>query len=185
MIILASGSPRRSKILKDAGVEFEIEVSQVDENSIDVEGLSPAEKVMKIATHKALDVAKNHKDKIIIGADTGVFLGSEFFGKPKDEEDAVKMLKRLSGKTHDVLTGVAVIKGDIIDTFYGQSKVTIRKLNEIEIKDYVNTKEPLDKAGAYAIQDLGGALVEKYEGDFFNIVGLPLKEVLTVLLKYN
>ena len=181
MIILASGSPRRSKILKDAGVEFLVKVSEIDERSINVNKLKPHEMVMEIAKQKALSVSINHQNDIVIGADTGVFLENEFFGKPVDSEDAVRMLEALSGKTHNVITGVAIVKGETIKSFYSKSKVTIKKLNEIEIREYVSTGEPLDKAGAYAIQDMGGSLVKKYEGDYFNIVGLPLKEVLKTL----
>ena len=185
MIILASSSPRRSKILKDAGVNFKVLVSDIDEKAIDVSNLKPEEMVMKIAKHKALAVSNTHPKDIVIGADTGVFFNSKFYGKPENAEDAVRMLSELSGNKHEVITGVAVIKGENTKLFYSKSIVYIRKLGEIEILDYVKTGEPLDKAGAYAIQGMGGTLVEKYEGDFFNIVGLPLKEVLNTIEEYK
>ncbi|MDL2292748.1 Maf family protein [Acholeplasma sp. OttesenSCG-928-E16] len=178
MIILASSSPRRAKLLADTGLEFVIKTKEIDESLIDISRLSPEEAVIKIAKAKVEAVAVDFKEDIIIGADTAVFLDNKIYGKPKDEIDAINMLTELNGKTHNVITGVAIYHNGIIDTFSSKASVTLKKLTEIEIKDYVKTKEPMDKAGAYAIQDQGGMLVEKYDGDFFTIVGLPLKEVI-------
>lgn len=178
MLILASGSPRRIKLLRDAGFEFKVIPSNIDE--VIERGWTPEETVKRLAMQKAMQVAIDYPDDVIVGADTIVVLGSDVLGKPIDEEDALRMLKALSGRTHTVFTGVALIKNGVSDTFFTKAEVTMRALSELEIRNYVKTKEPMDKAGAYAIQGEGAGLVERYEGDFFTIVGLPL----TMLIKH-
>lgn len=176
-IILASGSPRRKEILSQVGINFTVCVSTVEE--ITSETL-PENIVMELSKMKAHDVAKQYeKNTIIIGSDTIVAYKNQILGKPKNEEDAKKMLQMLSGVTHEVYTGVTVIikkeSGEVIEnTFFEVSKVTVSDLTEDEIMDYINSKEPLDKAGAYAIQGRFAAHVTRIEGDYYTIVGLPI-----------
>lgn len=176
MIILASASSRRVDLLKDAGIDFKVIPSKVEE-SIDTK-LSPSENAMNVALKKAKEVYSNNPGTIVVAADTIVVLNNEIFGKPKDEEDAFNMLSALSGKKHDVITGVAIIHDDKEDVFYSKTAVKFKELSESVINDYIATKEPFGKAGGYAIQGLGKEIVETYEGDFLTIVGLPLMDVV-------
>lgn len=181
MIILASGSARREKLLKDAGITFKVIPSDIEE-VID-EKLKPSEIVVDLAEQKGRAVQKAHPDDMIIAADTIVVYQQEILGKPKDEDDAYRMLSKLSEQTHQVYTGVSIMQKDQIESFCVKTDVTMKKLTDLEIKEYIQTKEPMDKAGAYGIQGLGGKLVESYQGDFFNVVGLPLKNVLAAINK--
>ncbi len=174
-IILASSSPRRKELLTTAGVEFEIHVKEVDESV--PEGTPPAEAAKMTAAKKAAAVANDFKNCVVIGADTIVVANGKILGKPKDKNDAVSMLKMLSGVEHEVITGVCIIKDQKTETFAQISKVKFYDLTDEEIHAYVETLEPMDKAGAYGIQGLGCRLVERIEGDYFNIVGLPVAEV--------
>lgn len=174
-IILASSSPRRKELLTTAGIEFEIHVKEVDETI--PEGTFPVEAAKMTAAKKAAAVADDFKDCIVIGADTIVVANGRILGKPKDEADAKSMLRMLSGIEHEVITGVCIIRNGESDSFAQISKVKFYDLTDEEIISYVATKEPMDKAGAYGIQGLGCKLVEKIEGDYFNIVGLPVAEV--------
>jgi len=183
MIILASSSPRRAKLLKDAGIEFVVESSDIEE--IIDDRLEPKDIVIDLAKQKAEVVSAKHPEDIIIAADTIVVYDNEILGKPKDEEDAVRMLKMLSSEVHQVYTGVALQQGDKKHSFCSKTEVKMKKLSDLEIREYIQTKEPMDKAGAYGIQGLGGALVESYQGDFFTIVGLPLKDLLSALNKFT
>ena len=176
-IILASKSPRRREILENTKARFSIEESQIDE-VIKLNEL-PKETVMRLAYEKALDVANRNRNSLVIGADTIVVINDTILGKPKDDIEAFSMLKLLSGKTHYVITGFALINlsldKKIIDCQVSQ--VTFKELSEQCIKDYLQTKESLDKAGAYGIQGYGGLLVENIQGDYFNIVGLPISKI--------
>ena len=176
-IILASKSPRRREILENTKVRFSIEESQIDE-VIKLNEL-PKETVMRLAYEKALDVANRNRNSLVIGADTIVVINDTILGKPKDDIEAFSMLKLLSGKTHYVITGFALINlsldKKIIDCQVSQ--VTFKELSEQCIKDYLQTKESLDKAGAYGIQGYRGLLVENIQGDYFNIVGLPISKI--------
>ena len=176
-IILASKSPRRREILENTKVRFSIEESQIDE-VIKLNEL-PKETVRRLAYEKALDVANRNRNSLVIGADTIVVINDTILGKPKDDIEAFSMLKLLSGKTHYVITGFALINlsldKKIIDCQVSQ--VTFKELSEQCIKDYLQTKESLDKAGAYGIQGYGGLLVENIQGDYFNIVGLPISKI--------
>lgn len=176
-IILASKSPRRREILENTKVRFSIKESQIDE--VIKADESPKETVMRLAYEKALDVANNNKESLVIGADTIVVINDQILGKPKNEEEAYNMIKLLSGKTHYVITGFALINlslnKKVIDCEVSQ--VTFKELSEECIKDYLNTKESLDKAGAYGIQGYGGLLVNNIQGDYFNIVGLPISKI--------
>lgn len=174
-IILASSSPRRKELLTTAGIEFEIHVKEVDETI--PEGTPPVEAAKMTAAKKAAAVAEDYADCVVIGADTIVVANGKILGKPKDEADAKFMLRMLSGIEHEVITGVCIITDGKSDSFAQISKVKFYDLTDEEIDGYVATKEPMDKAGAYGIQGLGCKLVEKIEGDYFNIVGLPVAEV--------
>jgi septum formation protein len=182
MIILASKSPRREQLLREAGIKFIICPSDVDED-IDL-NMSPEAIVMELAKQKAQAVFLKYPNDIIIGADTIVVLGNQILGKPKDQEDAYHMLKTLSGKTHQVFTGVTIISKEKTESFLSESQVTMKPFSHENIKKYVESLEPMDKAGAYAIQGLGSQLVEKYEGDFYTIMGLPIFELLTKLKSF-
>ena len=180
-IILASASPRRKEMLETAGAEFEIIVADVDESV--PEGTKPEDAAIMTAEKKALAVAESHKDSVVIGADTIVVAGEKILGKPTDKADACRMLSMLSGVEHKVITGVCLACGDKKITFAQVSKVKFYDLTDDEINAYVETGEPMDKAGAYGIQGKGCVLVEKIEGDYFNIVGLPVARVMKELNK--
>lgn len=173
-IVLASGSPRRQELLRRIGLtDFTVVVPDADERVPD--GLSPQETVERIARAKA-DAARalTAADDVVITADTLVFLGDERLGKPRDETDALRMLTELSGRRHTVCTGVTVRQGDRLNYFTASTDVYFRDVSERELRGYVASGEPMDKAGAYGIQGLGSLLVERIDGDFFNVMGLPL-----------
>lgn len=172
-LILASGSPRRRELLAQTGRLFRIIVSDADE--IETADMSPTEVAVHNARVKALAVAANVPDSAtIIGADTIVVLDGCVFGKPADEEDARRMLSDLSGKTHQVITGVCLVRGEQCTTFAETTNVYFRELTAGEIDAYIATGEPLDKAGAYGIQGAASAFVDHIEGDYDNVVGLPV-----------
>ena len=178
-IILASNSPRRKELLEKHNIEFVVVPSQIDEE-VDL-SLTPYENVMNLAKQKALDVYKKHQTQSILAADTIVVLDKTILGKPVDEADAYKMLSALSGRSHEVVTGVAFIINGDVKCDYRVSKVTFKTLSNEDINDYIKTKEPMDKAGSYAIQGIGSKFIESYEGDFDNSVGLPMKLVLKLI----
>lgn len=184
-IILASNSPRRRELLKQIGVEFKVIPAEVEEDEGKEKGKSPVEVVKNNALLKAQKVAEMvlESDSLIIGADTIVVLDGRIIGKPKDERDAINILKKLRGKYHYVFTGVAVLETPemrfLVSTV--KSKVKMRDYSDEEIIRYVATGEPMDKAGAYGIQGKGALLVEKIEGDYYNIVGLPLVRLYNLL----
>lgn len=183
-IILASSSPRRKEILGNTNLKFKIIKSNIDEVILSKE--SPYQVVMRLAYEKSMDIAYSNKDKLIIGADTVVCLDDVILGKPKDELEAIEMIKKLSGKTHQVITGISLINLDankkIID--YVVSYVKFKKLSHEDVMDYIQTNESLDKAGAYGIQGYGALLVEEIKGDYFNIVGLPISKLSDLLKKH-
>ena len=183
-IILASKSKRRSELLSDIGLSFKVIASDIDETSV-VKG-DPDEYVMILAEKKLMEVDKDVKDDsiIIIAADTIVCYDGMILGKPEDEADAFRMLAMLSGDWHEVYTGLAIKRGDKLVVDYEVTRVKFRELDDEEIESYIKTEEPLDKAGAYGIQELGSLFVEKIEGDFYNVVGLPVCK-LGNLLKTN
>ena len=183
-IILASASPRRKEILENTNVKFKIMASSIEE--LRLEGESPCQMVMRLAFEKGIDIASRQKSDLVISADTIVVLDNTVLGKPKDEIEARKMITSLSGRTHQVITGISLINLDnnkkIID--YVISNVKFKNLSEEDINDYIRTKESLDKAGAYGIQGYGALLVEEIQGDYFNIVGLPISRLSDLLKKY-
>lgn len=187
-IILASGSPRRRELLAQAGFEFKVEVSNADEN---VSEESPVEMVEELAARKAKAVVNLHDQKedncLIIGADTIVVLDGKILGKPSDEEDAKAMLASLSGRTHQVYTGVALfmVKEGMIEkkkTFHECTDVTMVPMTEKEIAEYVASGDPMDKAGAYGIQGPAAVFISGIRGDYYNVVGLPISRVYHEIL---
>jgi septum formation protein len=183
LVILASSSPRRAELLKRIFRDFTICIPDIDENVADA--TSPENLVMELAKRKARAVFVKHPECLVIGADTEVFLEGVRFGKPYDKEDAVRMLRALSGKTHQVYTGVVFCWRGGEDVFCEVSDVTFRELSDEEIEEYVCTGEPLDKAGAYGIQAGGGTFIEKIRGDKNTVVGLPLKRLKNRLNAHN
>lgn len=191
-IILASGSPRRKELLTQIGFEFEIWPSQCEEEITKTE---PSEVCTQLSRQKALDVASGirsynethpdlaqDRDLVIIGADTIVALNDDILGKPKDDDDAVRMLKMLSGKKHSVYTGVTFVfmssDGRVGEhSFFEKTDVYVDDLDEDEIREYVDSGEPLDKAGAYGIQGSFGKYIHKIDGDYYNVVGLPISRL--------
>ncbi len=184
-LILASGSPRRKELLSEAGYNFEVIVSAAEESSD--EHLSPVDVAKHNATIKAAAVAEAVEDiegeplNLIIGADTVVALDGHLFGKPTDEEGAANTLRALSGKTHQVTTGVCLVCGGALLSFAETTDVTFKDISDEEIAAYVKSGEPMDKAGAYGIQGKGGALVDCIEGDYDNVVGLPVAKLTSKL----
>ncbi len=180
-IILASASPRRKEMLEKIGLKFQVDPSDFPEKLR--QDLPPEGLVKFNSIGKANFVASKYPDAIIIAADTIGVIHNHFIGKPHTAEEAVKMLQILSGKTHSVITGLTVLdtgSGKML-TRTVETKVHIRKLSLIEIQNYVQSGEPLDKAGAYAIQGLGALIVEKISGDYYNVVGLPLNTLANCL----
>lgn len=172
-LILASGSPRRKELLARTGRTFRVVVSDADE--IAPKDMAPVDVAMHNARAKALAVASGQPaSATVIGADTIVVLDGRIFGKPLDERDAHRMLRELSGKTHQVITGVALAHEGNCETFAEITDVCFRELSDEEITVYVTTGEPLDKAGAYGIQGAAGAFVDHIESDYDNVVGLPV-----------
>ena len=183
-IILASASPRRKEILENANVKFKIMSSDIVE--LTLEGESPCQMVMRLAFEKGIDIADKQKSDLVISADTIVVLDNKVLGKPKDEKEARYMIESLSGKTHQVITGISLINLEnnkkIID--YVISNVKFKNLSEDNINDYISTNESLDKAGAYGIQGYGALLVKEIQGDYFNIVGLPISRLSDLLKEH-
>ncbi len=184
-LILASGSPRRRELIEKLKLPFEVEVSDVDESiPAEVATESAAEYLSGV---KAEAVYELHKDQdvIVVGADTIVVYDGEIYGKPKDEADAYRMLSNLSGNTHLVITGVTVIVGNAgrrqKQSFSNVTRVTFYELSDEEIRAYIATGEPSDKAGAYGIQEQGALLVKHIEGDFYSVMGLPIAELAHTL----
>ncbi len=184
MLILGSTSPRRKQLLESAGIAF-VSVSPLfDESNIKIEHNKVDEFVKELAKRKAESLSNKYPDDVVLAADTIVVIGNEILGKPKDESDAVAMLNKLNGKKHFVYTGVAISYKNEIDVFAESAAVYFNQMSEQDIAEYVQTNEPMDKAGAYAIQGIGSKFIKKYEGDFHTIMGLPLKVVLSKLKKY-
>ncbi len=173
-IVLASKSPRRSEILKNAGIDFTVRVADADETIPD--GTKPQDAVVFLAARKAMAVERA-EDELVLGADTVVVLDNKVLGKPKDREDAYNMLRSLSGRVHSVFTGVCAIGNGVSITFAEETKVEFLPLTDKEIYNYIDSNEPYDKAGAYGIQGLASKFVRGIEGDYFNVVGLPISRI--------
>ncbi len=183
-LILASTSPRRRELLALLGLPYETIASRFDESVLSPIGLPPADYVMRLAQGKAAEVAARlaAPEAVLIGADTTVALDGDVLNKPVDPADAARMLRRLSGRTHEVYTGLCVIRGKAVETAHAVTAVTFDTLSDDTIAAYVATGEPLDKAGAYGIQGQGLGFIPKIEGDYFNVVGLPLALLHGLLL---
>ena len=185
-IILASQSPRRQELLNNIGVKFEIIKSNFREDTSGL-GNKPEDIAKKLAYGKAKDVSDRLKEGIILGADTIVVFDGEIYGKPKDEEDAIRMLNNLSGKTHQVITGVALIDKENNKTLidYETTSVTFNELTKDEIKAYIKSGDYIGKAGGYGIQNKGSIFIKRIEGCYFNVVGLPINKVYRMLKELN
>jgi septum formation protein len=180
-LILASSSPRRKELLEMANLPFEILASDIQEHV--PENATPEEVVQSLAYQKAKAIADMESDAYVLGADTIVVYNGLILGKPKTEQDAFETLKMLSGHTHEVLTGVAILSSKQEMTFYEQTKVTFWKLTDEEILNYIASGEPMDKAGSYGIQGRGSLFVKRIEGDYFSVVGLPIARTVRELRK--
>ncbi len=184
-IILASSSPRRRELLRLVGLNFEVEPGNyVEKMDLD---MPPRSLARFLSRRKAEIVAAKYRDAVVIAADTFILFRGRLMGKPHTEKEARRMLEALNGKTHSVITGFTVI-----DTMSGkrlsksvETKVIFKRLTSTEIESYIRTNEPLDKAGAYAIQGLGAVIVKKIEGDYFNVIGLPLSSFADALKKFG
>ena len=180
-LILASGSPRRRELLSEAGLSFQIICPDVDELSGD--GYSPRDLALTNARLKCMAVSVARPESMVIGADTVVTLGGKIYGKPLDLKEAAKNLRSFSGRIHEVLTGVVLSCGDQRAEFVSTSFVKFKDLNELDIEDYLSKVYVLDKAGGYAAQEHRELIIEKFEGDYQNIIGLPVSLVLDQLYK--
>ena len=182
-IVLASSSPRRRQLLEMLRLPHRIIVPDVDETRHDQE--APEAYVIRLAHAKARAVVGRAPGEIVLAADTTVVLDGDVFEKPKDPADAVRMLSRLQGRTHQVMTAVAVARDEQLEHALDISAVTFRPATHETLTDYVATGEPLDKAGAYAIQGLGALLIERVEGDLFGVMGLPLRLAIDLLGRFG
>lgn len=192
-VILASGSPRRLELLRQVGIEPEVEPSHVEEV---ITSTIPDQVVMELSRQKAENIAALHaaEDAVVVGADTVVAFDGKILGKPKDKEDAVRMIRMLQGHIHQVYTGVTLVfcgklsgeSGSVVDkiTFAEKTDVHVCPMTEEQIRAYVETGEPMDKAGAYGIQGYFAAWVQGISGDYNNVVGLPVGRVYRTMLKY-
>jgi len=174
-LVLASGSPRRAEILRSIGWEFEKDVPDIDERELP--GESPEAYVQRLAAEKAAAIAAKHPEAIVLGADTTVVIDGQIIGKPVNLADARRMIKMLAGNWHEVLTGVAVVRGGNTSIGLQRTRVKFAVMTEKEIDFLVEKGDPLDKAGAYAVQAQAALFIESIEGDYWNVVGLPINLV--------
>ena len=184
--ILASKSPRRSEILRKAGFKFKVIPSNIDESKIST-NLTPKDYCVELAKLKAYDIANKNKNCTIIGSDTIVYINNSILNKPKNFNDAKKMLSMLSNNTHSVLTGVSIVNiNEKIDfNFYESTEVSFYKISDLEIENYINKFKPYDKAGSYGIQDGSNLFVKKIVGSYENIVGFPISKFYQSLKKIS
>lgn len=185
-IILASASPRRAELLRSAAIPFTVDVADIAEDA--KAGEKPVEHAARLAREKAEVVANRNPGKIVLGADTIVLVDDQILGKPRAPADAKRMLRLLSGRAHQVITGVAIVflESDYrkLETRSEKTKVFFDKLTSADIEAYIATREPMDKAGAYAIQGIASRWITKIEGDYANVVGLPVALVWEMLQKF-
>ncbi|MGI8420635.1 MAG: Maf family protein [Candidatus Levyibacteriota bacterium] len=184
-LILASASPRRKRLLEQIGLKFQTDPSNIDE--IVDPAFHPLEQVESFSLQKAQAVAPKYNSALILAADSMVAINGEVLGKPKDKEDATRMLRRLSGTQHSIVTGFTLIDTETKKsvTRSVETKVWFKKLSSEEIEAYITKEKPFDKAGAYGIQELAAIFVEKIEGDYFGAVGLPLFALVEELKKFG
>ena len=183
-LILASKSPRRYELLKQMGLHFDVVQSSVEEEKV-VRDESPQEHVIRLSEEKARDVGKIYPDSWVLGADTVVYINGAILGKPKTREEALGMLRRLSGQEHSVLTGFSVLNVSKGKGKRGavETAVKVKPLSPVEMEWYVQTGEPFDKAGAYAIQGIGSFMIKSIRGSYTNVIGLPVCEVVEMLYR--
>jgi septum formation protein len=192
MLVLASASPRRQELLRNAGIPFTVQPADIDEAPL--AGESPRLCAERLAREKAIAVFQRQPTQVVLGADTIVVVDNAILGKPRDHDDAARMLRLLSGRTHEVITGVCLIhpsRDDLgltagtqkpeLESASDSTLVTMRQLSENEIRDYIATGEPMDKAGAYAIQGIASRWIPRIEGDYSNVVGVPVALVYAIL----
>ncbi len=194
MIVLASASPRRQELLRNAGIAFTVHPADIDESPRD--GESPVDCAQRLAREKALAISRRRPQDCVLGADTIVVVDEKILGKPRDAADAARMLRLLSGRTHEVITGVCLagpvaggqrVRGELrtenreLRTAYETTRVTMCEISDEDISEYISTGEPMDKAGAYAIQGMASRWIPRIEGDYSNVVGLPVALVYRML----
>ena len=179
-MILASKSPRRFDLLKEMGYEFNVKVSDVDEN---INESDPIKLVEKLSLMKAKAVFE--ENEVIIASDTIVVLDNEIYGKPKNKENAFEMLKKLSGRTHNVISGLCVIYNEKIVVTHDTTEMSFKEIQDNEIIQYIETQEPMDKAGAYAIQGIGKKFVKSIKGPYNNVIGLPTEKLAETLKTFT
>ena len=182
-LVLASASPRRQELLRNAGIAFTVQPADIDESPHD--GESPVDCAQRLAQEKALAVSRSRPQDCVLGADTIVVIDGKILGKPRDAADAARMLRLLSGRTHEVITGVCLVTpvagGRRPVTASETTRVTMCEISDDDIKEYIATAEPMDKAGAYAIQGVASRWIPRIEGDYSNVVGLPVAVVYRML----
>ena len=178
-LVLASGSPRRAEIMTSVGWEFEKDVPDIDESELP--GETPEAYVQRLACEKASLIARRHSQKLVLGADTTVVIDGKIIGKPVDEEEARRMIELLSGNWHEVLTGVSVVSDGATSVGLQRTRVKFAQMSDAEIAFLVKKGDPLDKAGAYAVQAQAALFIEGIEGDYWNVVGLPISLVYRMI----
>ena len=193
-LVLASASPRRQELLRNAGIAFTVQPADIDESPRD--GESPVDCAQRLAREKALAISRRRPQDCVLGADTIVVVDEKILGKPRDAADAARMLRLLSGRTHEVITGVCLagpvaggqrVRGELrtenreLRTAYETTRVTMCEISDEDISEYISTGEPMDKAGAYAIQGMASRWIPRIEGDYSNVVGLPVALVYRML----
>jgi septum formation protein len=187
VLVLASASPRRQELLRNAGIEFVAHAADIAE--IPLPGELPRPFAERLAKEKALKVFERHPEDVVLGADTIVVVDGEVLGKPRDHADAARMLRLLSGRKHEVITGVCLAgwRGgtSFVEVGSETTTVTMARFSEDDVRGYVATGEPMDKAGAYAIQGRASRWIPRIEGDYFNVVGLPISLVCRMLKEYG
>lgn len=183
MLVLASASPRRQELLRNAGIAFEVQPAHITEDPLP--GESAKNCAERLASEKAIAIAGQHPHDVILGADTVVTIDGQLLGKPSDAADAARMLRLLSGRKHQVITGVCLALEGHISVASETTLVTVNELTDQEIADYIASVEPMDKAGAYAIQGIASRWIPRIEGDYFNVVGLPVALVFRMLRELN
>lgn len=180
-VILASASPRRRELLTLVGIEHEVQPADIDESLLP--GELPAAHAERLARAKARTIAAREPHAVVIAADTIVVVDGDVLGKPRSKDEAHAMLRRLSGRTHTVLTAVAVARGELTESAVESVEVTFRALKDEELPAYIATGEPMDKAGAYGIQGYGATIVERVDGDYFSVMGLGLRRLIELLAR--
>ena len=182
-IVLASQSPRRAELIARLGLDFDVQPADIDESYRD--GETPPEHAERLSREKAERIARTHPHALVVGSDTIVVIDGDVLGKPKSREQAVEMLMRLSGRDHEVCTGVAVAMDGRVESGLERVRVRFRILDRPTCEAYVATGEPMDKAGAYGIQGFGSAIVESIEGDYFAVMGLPVVRMLGLIERFG